>query len=207
LFLLVLVILPVQLFFDASVIGNGNGNARFTIATSGITTAIGNVVQFTGAGTTSDTYHRITAVSADNQISIAKTSGDPVVTKSICLYCWTFGSDYNHQLFFWVRTFNCSGPHGLVAGNRFRVTDSSNNNQGDYIVKDRIDFDTFTALTPSISVNGGYILKHGLSANDASSDSTAENLGIRSIPLFDKETLVANSGITPLLPQLQYQAL
>jgi hypothetical protein len=185
------------LYFDASVIGNGNGVARFNIATSGITTAIGNVVQFTGAGTTSDTYHRITAVSADNQISIAKTAGDSVITAN--QYAFIVGPSVQITTTSYssgIRTFNCSGPHGLVAGNRFRVTDSSNNNQGDYIVKDRIDFDTFTALTPVISVNGGYVLKHGLSTNDASSDSTAENLAIRSVPLFDKETLVAASGIT-----------
>jgi hypothetical protein len=174
-----------------------SNNARYTIATSGITTAIGNVVQFTGAGTTSDTYHRITAVSADNQISIARPTGDPVVTNS--QYAFIVGpsvlittTSYSSG----VRTFNCSGPHGLVAGNRFRVIDSSNNNQGDYIVKDRTSLTIFTALTPTISVNNGYILKHGLSANDSSSDSTAENLGIRSIPLFDKETLVAASAIT-----------
>lgn len=185
------------LFFDSSVVGTGDNAARYTIATSGITTAIGNVVQFTGAGTTSDTYHRIAAISADNQISIARTSGDPVVTQnqyafivgpSVQITTTTYSSG--------ISTFNCSGPHGLVAGNKFRVIDSSNNNQGDYIVKDRIDFDTFTALTPTISVNNGYILKHGLSANDSSSDSTAENLAIRSVPLFDKETLVAASAIT-----------
>jgi hypothetical protein len=45
-------------------------------------------------------------------------------------------------------------------------------------------------------VNNGHILKHGLSANNASSDSIAENLGVRSILLFDKETLVAASAIT-----------
>ena len=183
------------LYFDTSVVG-GAANASITIATSGITAAIGNVVQFTGAGTTSDTYHRITAVSADNQISIAKTAGDPVVTQN--QYAFIVGPSVQITTTSYssgISTFNCSGPHGLVAGNRFRVTDSSNNNQGDYIVKDRIDFDTFTALTPSLSVNGGYILKHGLSANNASSDSTAENLGIRSIPLFDKETLVASAGI------------
>ena len=186
-----------NLFFDASVIGNGSNNTRYTIATSGITTAIGNVVQFTGAGTTSDTYHRITAVSADNQISIAKTAGDSVVTQN--QYAFVVGPSVQITTTSYssgISTFNCSGPHGLVAGNRFRVTDSSNNNHGDYIVKDRVDFDTFTALTPSISVNGGYILKHGLSANDASSDSTAENLSVRSITLFDKETLVADSAIT-----------
>ena len=186
-----------ELYFDASVIGNGNGTARFNIATSGITTAIGNVVQFTGAGTTSDTYHRITAVSEDNRISIAKTAGDPVVTQN--QYAFIVGPSVQittttHSS--GISTFNCSGPHGLVAGNRFRVTDSSNNNQGDYIVKDRVSVSVFTAHTPAISANNGYILKHGLSANEASSDSTAENLAVRSIPLFDKETLVAASGIT-----------
>ena len=185
------------LFFDPSVVGTGNDNARFNIATSGITTAIGNVVQFTGAGTTSDTYHRITAVSADNQISIAKTAGDPVVTDA--QYAFIVGPSVRITTTSYssgVRTFNCSGPHGLVVGNRFRVTDSSNNNQGDYIVKDRVSVSVFTAHTPAISVTNGYVLKHGLSANEASSDSTAENLSIRSIPLFDKETLVAASAIT-----------
>ena len=185
-----------QLFFDSSVVGTGNNVARYTIATSGITTGIGNVVQFTGAGTTSDTYHRITAVSGDRTISIARTSGDSTITDaqyafivgpSVGITTTTYSSG--------ISTFNCSGPHGLVAGNRFRVTDSSNNNRGDYIVKDRIDFDTFTALTPSLSVNGGYILKHGLSTNDSSSDSTSENLGVRSISLFDRETLITNNSI------------
>jgi len=187
-----------QLFFDSSVFtSTGNGTARFVIATSGITTAIGNVVQFTGAGTTSDTYHRITAVSADNQISIARTTGDPVITTS--QYAFIIGPSVQIATTTYssgITTFNCSGPHGLVAGNRFRVTDSSNNNRGDYIVKDRVDIDTFTALTPTISADNGYILKHGLSANDASSDSTSENLAIRSVPLFDKETLVASGAIT-----------
>jgi hypothetical protein len=179
------------------VVGSGN-NARFNIATSGITTAIGNVVQFTGDGTTSDTYHRITAVSGDRTISIAKTSGDPVVTNS--QYAFVIGPSVqitNTQFSLLdssvvgIRTFNCSAPHGMVAGNKFRVIDSSNNNRGDYVVRDKIDIDSFTALTPDIgSVNGGYILKHGLSANNESSDSDAENLGTRSVTFFDKETLV-----------------
>ena len=184
------------LYFDSSVVG-GAPNASITIATSGITAAIGNVVQFTGAGTTSDTYHRITAVSADNQISIAKTSGDPVVTDA--QYAFIVGPSVQITSTAYssgATTFNCSAPHGLVSGNRFRVIDLSNNNRGNYIVKDRIDYNTFTALTPAISVTNGYVLKHGLSANEASSDSTAENLGTRGIPLFDKETLVADSAIT-----------
>ena len=197
-----------SLFFESAALlstgtqlGNGDSNARFNIATSGITTAIGNVVQFTGDGTTSDTYHRITGV-GETTIGIAKTTGDPVVTNS--QYAFVLGpsvlitnttySSIDSSV--GIRTFNCSAPHGMVAGNKFRVIDSSNNNRGDYVVSGKIDIDSFTALTPDIgSVNGGYILKHGLSANGASSDSAAENLAIRSVTFFDKETLVTNALI------------
>jgi hypothetical protein len=185
------------LYFDSSVVGNGNGNARFNITASEITPAIGNVVQFTGAGTVSDTYHRITAVSSDTVISIAKTAGDTTITTdhyavvlgpSILISTTTHSSG--------TTTFNCSAPHGLFGGNKFRVIDSSSNNLGDYIVKEKVDIDTFTALTPNISATSGYILKHGLSSNEASSDSSAENLGTRSVSFFDNETLVAASAIT-----------
>jgi hypothetical protein len=131
-----------------------------------------------GAGTVSDTYHRITAVSADNTIGIAKTAGDTVITTNH--YAVVLGpsiviSSTVHSS--GITTFNCSAPHGLFGGNKFRVTDSASNNLGDYIVKEKVDIDTFTALTPNISATSGYILKHGLSSNKASSDSSAENLG------------------------------
>jgi hypothetical protein len=186
-----------ELFFDASVVGNGNGSARFNVATSGITPAVGHVVQFTGAGTTSDGYYRITSVSAKNQIAIAKTAGDPVITAS--QYALVVGpsvqvSSSPYTSATGTTTFNCSAPHGLVAGNRFRVIDSSNNNLGDYIVTARIGINAFTAVTnATISATGGYILKHGLSANDAISDSSEENLAVRGVPLFDEETLTVVS--------------
>jgi hypothetical protein len=182
------------LYFDSSVVG-GNGSARFNVSTSGITTAIGNVVQFTGAGTTSDGYYRITSVSAKNQIAIAKTAGDPVITTS--QYALVVGTSIqisSSPYTSGTTTFNCSAPHGLVAGNRFRVIDSNNNNLGDYIVSARVGINTFTAVTnKTISATGGYILKHGLSANDAISDSSDENLAVRSVSLFDRETLTVVS--------------
>ena len=186
------------LYFDSTVVGTGNGNARFNITASEITPAIGNVVQFTGAGTVSDTYHLITAVSTDTTISIGRTTGDPVITTNH--YAVVLGpsilissTSYSNG----TTTFNCSGAHGLFGGNKFRVIDSSNNNLGDYIVKERVDFDTFTALTPNISVTPGYILKHGLSSNEASSDSSAENLGTRSVSFFDNETLTLAALLSP----------
>ena len=177
------------LYFDTAKIG-GTANAYVTIATSGITTAIGNVVQFTGAGTTSDGYYRITGVST-NTVSIAKTAGDPVVTTS--QYAFVVGpsiqvSSSPYTSATGITTFTSSTPHGLVAGNKFRVIDSSNNNLGDYLVSARVGINTFTAITNK-SVSAAYILKHGLSANEATSDVSAENLGARSVPFFDEETL------------------
>jgi len=177
------------------VIGTGN-NARFNVITSGISTAIGNVVQFTGSTATADGYYRITGVGA-NTVSIAKTSGDPNITTD--QYAFVVGPSVKVQNTVYdsnvgIRTYNCYTPHGLVAGNRFTVIDSTNNNKGVYIVKERVGINTFTAYTPfGVGSADGYILKHGLSANDATSDSSAENLAVRSIPLFDKETLIVVS--------------
>ena len=183
------------LYFDSTVVGTGNGNARFNIVTAGITTAIGNVVQFTGAGTTSDGYYRITSVPAKNQIAIAKTAGDPVVTASqyalvISPSVSVSSSPYTSAT--GITTFTCFAPHGLFAGNRFRVIDSSNNNLGDYIVSAKVGINTFTAITNK-SVSASYILKHGLSANEAISDVSAENLGTRGVVLFDEEILTVVS--------------
>jgi hypothetical protein len=186
------------LYFDSSVVGTGNGAARFNIVTAGISTAIGNVVQFTGAGTTSDGYYRITSVPAKNQIAIAKTAGDPdVITDQ---YAFVVGpsirvsSNTAVDSTSGITTFICSSPHGLVAGNRFRIINSTNNNLGDYIVNARVGINTFTAITnKTLSASSGYILKHGLSANSGVSDSSIENLGIRSVPFFDEEHLTVVS--------------
>jgi hypothetical protein len=180
-----------DLYFDETTIGAGSG-AKITIATSGISTSIGNVIQFTGAGTTSDGYYRITAVTSATTIAIAKTAGDPVIAAS--QYAFIVGpsiqvsSNTAVDATSGIVTFTCSSPHGLVAGNRFRVIDSSNNNLGDFLVDTKSSLTVFTAITNK-SVSASYILKHGLSANDKTSDSTLENLGARSVPLYDDETL------------------
>ena len=180
-----------DLYFDETVIGTGNGNARFTVTTAGISSAVGNVVQFTGVGTATDTYHRITSVLSNKQISIAKTSGDPVVIENQYAFIVhpsiaVNTSSYDSQT--GITTFNCSSAHGLSPGNRFRIIDSSNNNLGDYLVKTRVGVNTFTAVTNQ-SVSPSYVLKHGISSNDGVSDNTGENLSIRGVPLFGGETL------------------
>ena len=61
------------LYFDTSVIG-GSADANITLATSGISTVIGNTVQVTGLGTASGEYYRITSVPATNKVAIAISS-------------------------------------------------------------------------------------------------------------------------------------
>ena len=183
------------LYFDTATIGGSTVNSSITIATSGISSPIGNVTQFTGAGTTSDGYYRIASVPAKNQIAIAKTSGDPLIT--VDQYAFVVGpsitvSSSSYISATGITTFTCSGPHGLQAGNKFRAVDSNSNNIGDYIVNSRVGVNTFTAIT-NASISPTYILKHGLSSNYASSDSAGENIGVRDTSIFANEILTAVS--------------
>ena len=187
-----------DLFFAAATIGAGSNNAKITIATSGISTSIGNVVQFTGVGTISDGYYRITSVPSKTTISIAKTAGDPIIGDSqyafiVAPSITVTSSPYTSAT--GITTFICSGPHGLFAGNKFKIIDSSNNNLGDFIVNAKINLNSFNAITNK-SVSAKYILKHGLSSNNATSDFKEENIGIRDISIFDDEIITVNSGTT-----------
>mgnify|MGYP003321317837 CR=1 FL=1 len=194
------------LYFDEAVVGNGNG-AKVTLSSSGITSSIGNAIQFTGAGTTSDSYYRITAINSPTSISIAKTAGDPDITTG------QYGIVLGESLYYQASTtgaaapagytrFSGSQPHGLVAGNKIRVLDENNNNLGDYVVSPSPST-TFTnnetrfyvkgILSSLYSVYYVHILKHGLSSNDAVSDSSNENLAIRGLALYDNVTGSLNS--------------
>ena len=186
-----------DLYFDRTRIGAGN-LAKLTITTAGISTSIGNVIQFTGVGTISDGYYRITSVPSKTTISIAKTAGDPIISDSqyafiVAPSITVTSSPYTSAT--GTTTFICSGPHGLFAGNKFKIIDSSNNNLGDFIVNAKINLNSFNAITNK-SLSAKYILKHGLSSNNATSDSKEENIGIRDISIFDDEILTVHSTTT-----------
>ena len=186
-----------DLYFDRTRIGAGN-LAKLTITTAGISTSIGNVIQFTGVGTISDGYYRITSVGSATTISIAKTAGDPIISDSqyafiVAPSITVTSSPYTSAT--GITTFICSGPHGLFAGNKFKIIDSSNNNLGDFIVNAKINLNSFNAITNK-SLSAKYILKHGLSSNNATSDSKEENIGIRDISIFDDEILTVHSTTT-----------
>ena len=179
-------------YLDTSVIGAGSTN-DFTVTSAGISSHIGDVVQFTGIGTGTDTYHRITGVTGRDSISIARTTGDPVITTDNYAFITapSVQISSNDSFSNGIQTITTNGGHGLALGNKFRIINSSNVNKGDFIVETVVGLTTFTFKTESevTSINSGHILKHGLSSNSGVSDRTDENLDRRAITIFDGETL------------------
>ncbi len=188
------------LYFDQTAIGAGNGAARYTITNVGISTNIGDVVQFIGVGTTSSTHHVITSVISSTQIAVGRTSGDPNILATQSAFnvgpsASILLSPYNS--FTGITTFRTTRAHGLLSGNRFQIIDSNYNNLGEYVVKDRLSYNEFTSITnKQISAPNGFVLKHGLSSNEGSSDSSNENYGIRQVSFYSKDSFTLTAGIT-----------
>ena len=207
-------------YFDQ--IGGTGNNATLQVYATGISTAVNDVVQITGAGTTSDGYYRITSIDTENIVSVARTTGDPNITTD--QYALVIGpaakivSVSSLDSSTGIVTFTTTKAHGLLSGNKFRVVDSSNNNLGDFTVKQRVSRTKFTSVTnKSISASDGWILKHGLSSNEGISDIRTENLGSRGFALYANDKfflvgalqadattiLVENAGRLPLGSYIQ----
>jgi len=177
-------------YLDTNIIGSGSNN-DFTVASDGISSPIGQVVQFTGVGTTSDNYHRISAVNSANQITIERSTSEPVIVTDQYALLVAPSTSFTS-----IGNTITAPSHGLVVGNRFKSIDSSNNNLGDYIVDSVINVNTFT-ISGVMGSTSGFILKHGLSSNAGISDGSNENLEVRGITIFDGEklTLTESGGI------------
>jgi len=188
------------LFFDSSSVATGgiagSPSASITIATAGISSATGNYVQVTGLSTGTDGYYRIDSVNSTNAINVKKTASDSILVgqQVIDLGPWVSISSASHSG--GITTFNTTEAHGLIVGNSFRVLNGSDANLGDFVVKSVTDVDTFTATTTSALTSPKYILKHGLSANEALSSAGGENVGVRGLSIFDHETLKANESLS-----------
>ena len=85
--------------------------------------------------------------------------------------------------------------HGLVVGNKLTVKNSDDDNMGEYLVSG-ITTTTVSAKTTVSLTSPKYLLKHGLSANDKTSDSDGENLGARGFSFYGNETAILQSNIT-----------
>ena len=189
-----------QLYFDSSSVADGgiagSPSANIVINTAGISSATGNYVQVTGITTGTDSYHRITAINTSKQIIVAKTASETILNGQQVIDLGPWAAVGSASFSSSVTTFNTTTAHGLVVGNKFRVLNSSDVNLGDFIVASVPDVDTFTATTTSALSDPKYILKHGLSDNEAISSKQGENLGVRALSIFDHETLKLNEVIT-----------
>ena len=202
-----------NLYVDTSVMGGGTANASIAISSVGISTYIGDVLQLTGDGHTADSYHRITSV-AHKSIGIARSTGDPtpsadqyafVVGKSAQIDTTVYGEsttiiDGETSITVGIVTFTTNEDHGLNVGNKFRAIDSSNNNAGDYVVEDVPNSREFRVRTTSnlpISVDSGYVLKHGLSSNQGISDIRDENYAARTVQFYGGETFRLRANFAP----------
>ena len=180
-----------QLFFDITRIG-GTADASITVTTNQLSPAVGNVIQVTGVGTVTDGYYRIASVPSKTTISVAKTTGDPNVVPQQYVYVTGPGIAVSTAVYdsvSGITTFTTTSSHGLLSGNKFRVLNSTNNNIGDFDVVERVGVSTFTAITTNQLTSPSQILRHGLSSNNAVSDSSNEAIGVRDTSFFDNETL------------------
>jgi len=174
----------------------GGSGAKVTTSTVGISTVLGNTVQVTGLTTSTGGFYRVSSVPAANKIAIAITASDNIqageyllnIGHELKVASSTFDSVTG------ITTFTTASPHGFVTGNSFRVHDSSNNNKGDFVATG-ITTTTIVAKTDA-SLSGAFLLKHGMSANDRSSDITGENLGARGLSFFGNERMTLDSNIT-----------
>ena len=192
-------------YIDAAIIGAGGGNDQRRVKDkfdqnsvglgASLLTGLSNnlTFQFTGSGITTDSYARLTSIPSKNTIAIARTTGDVGITTDqfALLVSPSVITTADRGINDVDTTFSTSGnPHGLVVGNRFQFNDSTNNNLGTFIVKSRISATVFTAKTDFVGpviYGAGHVLKHGYSANNATSDIDAENLSVRGIPISGNE--------------------
>lgn len=187
--------------FDPTVIGPAGSGGQIQVLTSGLSGDIGDGLQITGIGTTSDGYYKITSIPATNQVAVAITNAySQIITGQ---YAFPTGpsvtiSSQTYDPVTKLTTFNFSSAHGLVLGNKIRIFNSSNQNLGDFFVDEKLTGSSITAITnKDLSVAGGYIIKHALSTNDGISDVSGESLGTRGMFFYDSETTYLTTEITP----------
>ncbi len=179
----------------------GFSGASITISERSISICRNNSVQITGIGTASDNLLRVYDIPAKNQIAIAKTSGDPNII--IGQYVMNVGpststSNIQYSSATGICTFTFQHGHGLVAGNKFRVLNdsfSASNNFGDYLVRDVVGVNTFTALTNRTFSGTVRVLKHGFNSNDLTSDAGSENVGSRGMHFYANEQATLEENI------------
>tara|TARA_B100000676_G_scaffold177501_1_gene174177 strand:- start:695 stop:6208 length:5514 start_codon:yes stop_codon:yes gene_type:complete len=174
--------------------------ADITTTLSGISTVIGNTVQVTGIGTTAGGHYRITSLPQRNQVAIGISNLDPSISTG--QYLINVGHEirvgstsYNATTD--IETINTAKPHGLSAGNKVSLVDANNGTIGEYLVRSAgLGTNTFTVSSETNVPTATYVLKHGLSDNDKSSDDEGENLGARGFYFYGNERYTLVTALT-----------
>ena len=180
----------------------GFSPSTITLSSAVITTPVNNVIQFSGIGTASDSLLRIQSVLSPTQIAVAKTAGDPTIVPgqyAVQVGPSTITSSTQYSSVTGITTFTFGLGHGLVVGNKFKVVAdsfSASNNLGDYIVREVVGVNTFTALTNRSFDNAVRVLKYGINSNDVISNAANENIGSRGHHFYDKEYAILGENIS-----------
>ena len=195
-----------QLYFDSADVSTGGigGVASGYIETEikNISNPVGNYVQVTGITTGTDSYHRISGVNFNDRITIHKHTSDTILDGQQVVDMGPVGNVASTNFVNGVSEFTTTDAHGLLVGNSFRVLDTNDQNLGDFVVKTVTDAKVFTATT-KLSLNSPtYILKHGLSANNASSGAGGENIGVRGLSVYDHEFLISSQAINSTITSI-----
>ena len=170
--------------------GNSATVAKISLSnshgSSGISTNIGDSIQFTGVGTASDGLYRISSIPSTTQISVALTATSPRpqinqyainLGPSVEIASETFSVD--------TTTFTTILGHGLVSGQKFKVLDANNQNLGSFFVKTKLSATSFTAVTKVDLGTPKFILADGLASATPLSDKENENIGSRGLSFYD----------------------
>ena len=185
------------LYFDPNVIG-GTHQANIVISSNDISSADDNYFQITGIGTAESTYQRVLDIASKTQISVARTTGDPItydgqfainVGKTVSI------SQDSYDSITGISTFTSTSPHGLLIGNKFRILDASNNNIGDFVVDTVTSPTQFKSKTKKSISTAAYALKHFMSSNGEFSGRDGENIGSRGLYFYDNELLTLVNSI------------
>jgi len=179
---------PAGTGYFENILGSGS-SAQLAVVANQLGNSNNLTVQFTGSDVTDDLYYRITSITGGNQIGISTAVGDTRPTPD--QYGIIVGPSIQADVVIAdnVATFTSTNPHGLVKGNKFRYNRSTNTNRGDFVVTSVTSPTIFTSKTTlnDQSISNGWILKHGLSANDEVSSSGNENLSARGVEIFNYE--------------------
>ena len=170
--------------------GNSATIAKVTTSnvhgSSGISTNIGDSIQFTGVGTASDGLYRISSIPSTTQISIALTATSP--RPQINQYAINLGPSVeiaSESFSVDTTTFTTTLGHGLVSGQKFKVLDANNQNLGSFFVKTKVSATSFTAVTTVDLGTPKFILPDGVASATPLSDKENENLGSRGLSFYD----------------------